>query len=282
MPYPTNLLPHSSYKILSPLDANHILCRWVRPELNLKDSSGGLAVEAIEESQLPGYSTNKIPPSTPDDVKIAFHEKKFTEDWIEGADPLIPLDKDFFNKNGDYFLFRIKDFAPFTATYPYPADPGAKDNYSFTVSIIHKPLKANYSHCEFLIKFFEIDGKTPADKTPGKKSQSHKLVISEIRRRLMQICKFQLEDFSNLSSHLDSLNTEPLLNQTKEKTFYKKIIYNGKPCLLFEYTKNSKFEAMIWAEDQTCRFDLSFKPFIVHTIEDYSKLIASGDLVLIS
>lgn len=190
MPYPLRLLPKSSDKILVNLNKDEILCRWVDADLVLVDESGGLSAEAIEEKQIFGYSTNKVPPSIPDDVRIDFHDKKFEEYWVEGADGLFPQTNDYFDGGGSYFLFRIGDINEFSEAYPYPADK--TPNYKFKIKVCHKPLQANFSHFEFDFDFFELDGVKYSQQKPGKSSASRKIIAAEVRKRLIRISKFDL------------------------------------------------------------------------------------------
>lgn len=166
MSYPSRLVPHRSDKVLTRINRNEVLCRWVDPELELKDESGQLTAEAIEEKRIFGYSTNKIPPSVPEDVRIDFHDAKFTQYWNEGDEPLVPTDNEFYDCGGSFFLFQIKDINAFSENYPYPADK--KPNYKFYLKVSHKPLKANFSHFEFDFDFYELDGYKYAQVPPGK------------------------------------------------------------------------------------------------------------------
>lgn len=194
MSYPIRLLPRPFDKIIKQIDQRHILCRWVSPSLKLKDSNGSLSAEAIEEKRLPGYSTNKIPPSVVEDVKIAFHNDEFEKNWSEGEIVAPPSDEDYYTTDRNYFLFRIEDIYKFSKPYSFPPD-NPVHNYYFQIDTVHKPLRANISHFEFNIQHFSSSGNP--EKGPSPTSKTFKRVIAaDIRSRLMKIAKFDLEDFA--------------------------------------------------------------------------------------
>jgi hypothetical protein len=200
MPYPHRLIPRSADTKITDLDSilEDVLCRWVSAGKELKDQQDSLAAEAVEEKKLFGYSVNKIPPSEVEDILIAFHDTaKFNQEWTEGNDGVNPNDNDYYkDESRKYFLLKIGDVHNYEGKYPYPADPKAAPNYIFKVQVAHKPLIANYSHFEFDIKFYELNGLDVAKIEPSRSSASRKLIVADLRQHLIRKAKFSVEELS--------------------------------------------------------------------------------------
>lgn len=152
MSYPTRLLPKKRDKIIKEIDAQHVLCGWVEKALQLKIRQADARLKQLRV-RLPGYSSNKIPPSAVDDVKIEFYNRVFKQNWIEGEKTVVPSDNDFHHTERNHFLFRVEDIYKYSKPYSFPLDNPAQECHS-QVDVIHKPRKANISHFEFDVKIF--------------------------------------------------------------------------------------------------------------------------------
>ncbi|PWV45342.1 hypothetical protein [Chitinophaga sp. S165] len=193
MPYPSRLVPRSSDKYIPHPDKEELLCRWVKPETELRDAEGKLAADAVDYKQIFEYSVNKIPISEIEDINIEFicaDKQKFNSEWKEGEDGHTPLDEDFrYNNDRKHFLFKIKDIL-YSGTYPYPAN--AEHNYKFIVSVKHVPLISNICHFQLSVDFTNMDD-SPVGQMPGVNSK--KLILAEIRQQLIRVAKFAIQEF---------------------------------------------------------------------------------------
>lgn len=193
--YPERLLPKKDSKYISTTPESDVLCRWT--SYPLKDETNCLSALAIEEKRIPDYSTNKIPPSVTEDILIAFFDKNILDEKWEEGDDFIPVkDEDFYyDTDRSYFFFKISSIDNFESTYPFPFSQDLDDyKFRFQVKVKHAPLKVNFSHFEFEIQYFDENG-NPAKK-PSRNSLE-KVVIANIRDKLIKIAKFSMEDFSS-------------------------------------------------------------------------------------
>ncbi|UPK68306.1 hypothetical protein [Chitinophaga filiformis] len=196
MPYPSRLVPRSNHKYIPQPNEEELLCRWVPPNSELKDSEGNLAAEAINDKEIFTYSVNKIPDSDVDDIFIEFiceDKHKFYQKWNEGEDGYTPQDAEFtYNHDRGYFLFKIRDIQ-YSDTYPYPNLDG-EHAYRFVVTAKHDPLISNICHFELDVDFRNLDG-SQVEQKPGQRSHTRKLIQAEIRQKLIKISKFSIEEF---------------------------------------------------------------------------------------
>lgn len=200
--YPIRLIPTVHSIKLTRIDHNSILCRWTSEEL--KDFDGKLNAAAVFPSKdgqwklLKDYSLNMIPPSDVSDILIKISDTSdggYEDEWIEGTQGLYPGKDEYdIDINRKYFLFSARTVDGFKSTFPFPFDPNlSKDKWcSFELSIEHKPLKANYSHCQFRFKYFDIKGKeidSVSDNT------FKKVIAADVRQYLIEHSKFSVADF---------------------------------------------------------------------------------------
>lgn len=188
--YPQRLLPDKYFKIINQFDETEILCRWTK--YPLKDETGRLSALAVDEKRLPGYSTNKIPPSATDDILIAFYNQAIqNEIWNEGDEPISVDHSDFYyDLDRKYFFITISDVNNFEGQYPYPYSTELNQfTFRFKVLVKHAPLKVNYSHCEFEIIFFDQNGK---ETTQPSKNSLQKVVLATIRDKLIRESRFSV------------------------------------------------------------------------------------------
>ena len=194
MPYPQRLIPNEGSVLINDLDNDHILCRGVRGDIPLKDEMGMLSALAVEEVRIPGYSTNKIPPSKIEDIKLSFNSNELARTrWNEGEAGYQVKDDEFIIvDNRQFFLFRIGDIQGYTSKFPYPYSGNQADyKCEFTLMVVHAPLIANYSHCEFAFVFLKENGEE--FEKPSRKS--FKIINACARQKLIEISKFELSSF---------------------------------------------------------------------------------------
>lgn len=189
MTYPLRLIPKKNDPLIESFFPNEYLVRGVNEKYALRDETGQLSALAIEEIRIPGYSTNKIPPSLSEDINIILlNTAKSLQPWNPGDDVYMPEDNEFtINTNRQKFFIRIVDICGYEGKYPFPANE-KKNKFNFIVSVIHKPLKSNYAHFELQISYFDSQNKSQS-KT-SKKSQ--KLINATIRSKLIEIAQFNL------------------------------------------------------------------------------------------
>ncbi len=157
--YPNRLLPRKNDSVITKFNTHDILCRWSK--YPLKDETGKLSALAVDERRIPEYSTNKLPPSISEDIKIAFHNNKLTYiKWKPGENAIKVKDEDFYyDDSRSMFYLKISSIDGYTSKYPYPFSEELSDyNFIFQVKVVHDPLKVNYSHCIFEISCFDTDG----------------------------------------------------------------------------------------------------------------------------
>lgn len=185
--YPSRLLPKRSYKIIPPnrIDNRHILLRRVEDlDLELRDADNKLNPKAVNTKEFPGFSTNKNPKSKTEDLRIIFKDdfkKAYTSAWVEGSKVSKPPPNTFFIKEVQFFSFTIGAINGFSQEVN---DLNSKPVvvHKFTISIVHRPLNANYWHFEF-----EIDANGKPMKKLGEKPAWHKTVASIILDQLLEI-----------------------------------------------------------------------------------------------
>jgi len=192
--YPIYLLPQPNFTLIEDLNPEEILCRWSK--YPLKDESGRLSALAVEEKRIPTYSTNKVPPSKEDDIKIAFHDNNLQSiKWKEGEDHIAISPDDFYlDEERKCFFIKLGEIHGYNGKYPFPSfsEDVSKYKLEFSVRVTHDPLKVNYSHCCFEIQYLDENGN--ATRPPSQKSLD-KVIIASIRNELIRISKFSIEDF---------------------------------------------------------------------------------------
>lgn len=135
------------------LNKSHYLGKFVESNIRLKDSDGTINGGAVDVNRIPGFSTNKIPDSVPEDLNIKFkdtHRNNYVVEWYPGINGIMPPN-DHFDIIDDtrYYFLRIEDIEFSDGSYKH-ADNLNKD-YNFSLKVIHKPLVSNYWHFEFHI-----------------------------------------------------------------------------------------------------------------------------------
>ncbi len=153
-----------------------------------------LSAQAIEEIQVPGYSTNKLPPSELDDIKIKINNKELSGTYWEEGQGGYEVANDEFTiiEDRQYYLVKIGDIDDHVGIFPYPYTQNT-DEYQcqFELKVTHKPLNINYSHCEFTLTYINENGEL--FEKPSRKS--FKVVNANVRQKLIEIAKFDLDEF---------------------------------------------------------------------------------------
>ena len=186
------LIPTKQNKLISSSELNksHYLGKWVEGNITLKDSDGKLSASAIHVDSIPGFSTNKIPPSVVSDLDIIInseHKKYYNELWVEGTDGEQPENDQFYldNYRQKYFI-KISDIDGYTSTC-LSADKKPK-KIVFVINTSHAPVKANFTHFEFRVI---ADGKEVKDS--GRTNTGYKRVICGlIRDKVQDIAIFNI------------------------------------------------------------------------------------------
>ncbi len=188
--YPRRLLPTINSKIITEIDScnSHFLGKWVPHGVTLKDEDEKLSVAAIDLDRIPGFSTNKIPSSKKQDLKIYFPKPlgvQYEQSWTGGENAIAPSLNHFdIDYSRQLYFFQICKINGFTDTYQNP--PNKPDNnFSFRVKIVHRPLKANFWH-------FEIEVDSDHGIVAKNKAAWHKIICSSIRDRLQEISVFKI------------------------------------------------------------------------------------------
>jgi hypothetical protein len=183
------LIPKSQSSLLSrqELDKDHHLAVWVDKEIRLKDEDGKLNPAAIQIKRIPGFSTNKVPPSKKWYLNIQFHSaftNLYRTLWNEGEPGVYPEKNHFtFNRKRNCYYLKIADMDQYKDLYQYPAN--SENNFEFELGIIHQPLIANYWHFEF-----EVNSQHGKVEKGDKGWQ--KLVCSMVRDRVQDKAKFSI------------------------------------------------------------------------------------------
>ncbi len=195
MYYPKRLLPKPDYKVLSreEINCNHFLCRRVDINL-LKDETGKLSPNAVDDVEYLRLSTNIIPPTLPEDIHLIVTSDRIkTKYWEAGSQ--IPKCKDIEfirSENTGHFFFKIEHIQEFKGTIKFTSKKkefNALVSTDFISRIVHKPMVYIYYHYESLIEFPEFEN-VPA-KSFGK--NTYKAAITHILRdRLIEIAVFSL------------------------------------------------------------------------------------------
>lgn len=187
--YPLYLIPQEEDKIFSieEIDKSHHLARYVEGSIELKNGHR-LSSEAVDIAQLPGFSTNKIPPTQLEDLNIFFlpdYNKIYREHWEEGEKGVLPPNEHFsYDTNRNFFLMQILDIEGYSSSV-IRAD---KKNtpFNFTLCILHTPLISNFWHFEFYIKGEE--GEIARIEKRGYRNA----IGANIRSRIISIAKFEI------------------------------------------------------------------------------------------
>jgi len=184
--YPEHLLPTKDAAILGQEEIkNKKVARWHNPEKkgSIFDQDGNINADLIDYHRYPKFSINLIPPSKCHDLKILLLDKDLEDYW--NPDDIVPNveNSDFkvVNKR-EVFEFKTNDIT--SAELPYLIN---KDTYILSIDIVHKPLMANYAHCEFkLIPSHPNASKELTDLTS--KTAYHRLLISNLRKLMEKHC----------------------------------------------------------------------------------------------
>src|SRR5258706_1649374 len=93
--YPMCLIPKSHYNLHGTgINDNHFLGIWVDPSIRLKDEDGKLNLSAINIKRIPGFSTNKLPPTNKWYLNIQFKKEfsnPYLNEWNKDEDGVYPL-----------------------------------------------------------------------------------------------------------------------------------------------------------------------------------------------
>lgn len=188
MEYPLHLIPNPDLEIIINPNEEHYLGAWVATNRSFKDSDGKLDAGAIDIKRIPGLSTNKIPESHISDLDIRFvglnaSHLNFTG-WRPGDNGQVPSDDDFEVIDRNHYFIQIAEINNFTGDYQNPSDD--KSNvYQFTVTVVHKPLIANYWHFELFVSSPNHEFTTTNGKWRG-------LVYSAIRVKIQDKAVFEI------------------------------------------------------------------------------------------
>ncbi len=182
------LIPKSHYNLHGTgINDNHFLGIWVDPSIRLKDEDGKLNLSAINIKRIPGFSTNKLPPTKKWYLNIQFKKEfsnPYLNEWNKDEDGVYPLRDhyDFITDRGHYFL-KAREINGAEGGYTYPVD--SQNSFTFTLFIVHKPLVSNFWH-------FEFDITSPHGRIEKTSAAWHKLICSVIIDTIQEKAVFSI------------------------------------------------------------------------------------------
>ena len=195
--YPERLLPKTDSVIL---DENHLphddskIFRWHNPldedRGSIFDENDNLRADQIDYERFPGMSCNYAPPAIEDDLKINILKKELLTQWKVGDSIPEISDSDFEVKEerevfGLHPKDLIKEEMPFTKTLN-----NSIVNYNLHINILHKPIRANFYHCELELWYPDGHEKKTINNFRDDKGWRRSVIIN--LRRLFEIHSFKV------------------------------------------------------------------------------------------
>ncbi|MFY0683458.1 MAG: hypothetical protein JXR20_02825 [Balneola sp.] len=148
--YPKRLIPDKRYVSFTEDEIKKgKLGRWhdptdMRTPGSIFNDDDSVNASVLDYKRFPGLSCNLIPPSKCKDLKISVSEE-LLEEYALGTDPPKIRKKDF-EIISHREVMEIDTKGILEEELPYKFE---KDNHICKIKIKHKPLKGNFSHCEF-------------------------------------------------------------------------------------------------------------------------------------
>lgn len=174
MGYPKRLLPSKGKKALQPL------ARWHDPEKDgsIFNEDGTIDVSLIHYKRYPGLSCNYYPPSECQDLKIVVTNPNLKyQDWKEGDEPVEIEASDYLTDEArEVYAFPLDKII--NTKLPYKI---GEESHLLEIQIVHKPLVANFPHCEFRLKASHVEGEL---KKLSRKQVTHNIIIHSLENMM--------------------------------------------------------------------------------------------------
>jgi len=183
--YPDYLIPKQNSKKFTPEKINRSkVGRWhdIKDGGSIFGGDGSINAYLIDYHRFPRFSCNLIPPSNCKDLKIKLLNSDFKKPFTIGTSPPRIVESDF-EYDSDREVIEMECGKIQDEKLPYTIN---NKEYVLTIEVVHSPLIANYSHCEFKLTASHID-KEVEQLSSSRKWQ--KVLITALRRMIEKYAK---------------------------------------------------------------------------------------------